>query len=160
MASDERDGGANGAAEEEVQYNAQGKKKQKHDKPKPWDHDGIDHWKIVKIAPEDNPSGLLEESSFATLFPQYRGMYETFLCCYNNEARTEEILKILARALQLDQLECIQQHLPGPAAMNFEVDTYESCGATIGIDIRVDTGDTMPVFIFRAALPLTYSFIL
>lgn len=93
MASDERDGGANGAAEEEVQYNAQGKKKQKHDKPKPWDHDGIDHWKIVKIAPEDNPSGLLEESSFATLFPQYRGMYGTFLCCYNNEARTEETLK-------------------------------------------------------------------
>lgn len=77
MASDERDGGANAAAEEEVQYNAQGKKKQKHDKPKPWDHDGIKHWEVVKIAPEDNPSGLLEESSFATLFPQYRG---TFFC--------------------------------------------------------------------------------
>jgi hypothetical protein len=93
MASDERDGGANGAAEEEVQYNAQGKKKQKHDKPKPWDHDGIDHWNIVKIAPEDNPSGLLEESSFATLFPQYRGMDETFPSCYNIEAMTEEILE-------------------------------------------------------------------
>lgn len=73
MASEERNGGANVASDEDVQFNAQGKKKQKHDKPKPWDHDGIDHWQVVKIAPEDNPSGLLEESSFATLFPQYRG---------------------------------------------------------------------------------------
>ncbi|GAQ90410.1 hypothetical protein KFL_006360020 [Klebsormidium nitens] len=75
MASEERNGGANVASDEDVQFNAQGKKKQKHDKPKPWDHDGIDHWQVVKIAPEDNPSGLLEESSFATLFPQYREKY-------------------------------------------------------------------------------------
>lgn len=37
---------------------------------KPWDHEGIDHWKYESFAKEDNPSGLLEESSFATLFPQ------------------------------------------------------------------------------------------
>jgi hypothetical protein len=29
--------------------------------------------KVDKFGKEDNPSGLLEESSFATLFPKYRG---------------------------------------------------------------------------------------
>lgn len=45
----------------------------KHDKEKPWDHDGIDHWAVPVFAKGDNPTGLLEESSFAILFPKYRG---------------------------------------------------------------------------------------
>ncbi|KAK9916407.1 hypothetical protein WJX75_002234 [Coccomyxa subellipsoidea] len=52
-----------------------GRVKGKHDKPKPWDHDGINHWEITKFSKEDNPYGLLEESSFAILFPKYRERY-------------------------------------------------------------------------------------
>jgi len=50
-------------------------KKKKYRKEKPWDTDDVDHWKIDTFKPEDNPSGLLEESSFAVLFPQYREKY-------------------------------------------------------------------------------------
>lgn len=44
-----------------------------HKKDKPWDHEGIDHWAVQPFSKDDNPNGLLEESSFATLFPKYRG---------------------------------------------------------------------------------------
>lgn len=44
-----------------------------HRKEKPWDHDGINHWEVQPFKKEENPSGLLEESAFATLFPKYRG---------------------------------------------------------------------------------------
>lgn len=47
--------------------------KGKHDKDKPWDDPSIDHWKVEKFDPSWNESGLLEVSSFSTLFPQYRG---------------------------------------------------------------------------------------
>ncbi len=37
--------------------------------------DGTDHWTIDPFRREDNPTGLLEESSFAMLFPKYRGAW-------------------------------------------------------------------------------------
>ncbi|XP_019452952.1 PREDICTED: KRR1 small subunit processome component homolog [Lupinus angustifolius] len=52
------------------------KRKVKHDKPKPWDDDpNIDHWKVHKFDPSWNEGGMLEVSSFSTLFPQYREKY-------------------------------------------------------------------------------------
>ncbi|KAL6975082.1 Ribosomal RNA assembly protein mis3 [Sarracenia purpurea var. burkii] len=51
------------------------KQKGKHDKPKPWDDPSIDHWKIEKFDPSWNEGGMLEVSSFSTLFPQYREKY-------------------------------------------------------------------------------------
>mmetsp|Transcript_9096 Transcript_9096/g.27895 ORF Transcript_9096/g.27895 Transcript_9096/m.27895 type:complete len:393 (-) Transcript_9096:144-1322(-) len=66
--------GSAGAAEAKEEQTG---KKGKYRKDKPWDHEGIDHWKPVEISAEDRPSGglMLEESSFATLFPQYREQY-------------------------------------------------------------------------------------
>jgi len=47
----------------------------KYRKEKPWDNDDIDHWKIEEWKPEILKGPLLEESSFATLFPKYREKY-------------------------------------------------------------------------------------
>ncbi|CAH9095394.1 unnamed protein product [Cuscuta europaea] len=60
---------------EEGVENRRQKHKGKHDKPKPWDDPSIDHWKVEKFDPSWNESGLLEVSSFSTLFPQYREKY-------------------------------------------------------------------------------------
>lgn len=51
------------------------KRKGKHDKPKPWDDESIDHWKVDKFDPSWNETGMLEVSSFSTLFPKYREKY-------------------------------------------------------------------------------------
>lgn len=67
--------------------NKQRKHKGKHDKPKPWDDDpNIDRWKVEKFDPSWNEGGLLEVSSFSTLFPQYRGFLRQsflYLCSCN-----------------------------------------------------------------------------
>ncbi|KAF3565714.1 hypothetical protein DY000_02019475 [Brassica cretica] len=66
---------------EELQHENQSLEKKprykgKHDKPKPWDDDpNIDRWKVEKFDPAWNPTGMLEVSSFSTLFPQYREKY-------------------------------------------------------------------------------------
>ncbi|CAN6866176.1 unnamed protein product [Brassica oleracea] len=66
---------------EELQHENQSPEKKprykgKHDKPKPWDDDpNIDRWKVEKFDPAWNPTGMLEVSSFSTLFPQYREKY-------------------------------------------------------------------------------------
>mmetsp|Transcript_30888 Transcript_30888/g.49967 ORF Transcript_30888/g.49967 Transcript_30888/m.49967 type:complete len:405 (-) Transcript_30888:597-1811(-) len=51
------------------------RKKGKHKKDKPWDDPSVDHWKVVPFEKETFTQPLLEESSFATLFPQYREKY-------------------------------------------------------------------------------------
>ncbi|KAF5949413.1 hypothetical protein HYC85_011406 [Camellia sinensis] len=59
----------------DVEQKPKTKHKGKHDKPKPWDDPNIDHWKIDKFDPSWNEGGMLEVSSFSTLFPQYREKY-------------------------------------------------------------------------------------
>ena len=52
--------------------------KKNHNKfrrPKPWDVEGTDHWHIEEWKPGYMSGPMLEESSFATLFPQYREKY-------------------------------------------------------------------------------------
>lgn len=40
-----------------------------------WDSEDIDHWTIEEFKNGDMSQPLLEESSFATLFPKYREKY-------------------------------------------------------------------------------------
>eukprot|EP00656_Telonema_subtile_P008699 TRINITY_DN14062_c0_g1_i2.p1 TRINITY_DN14062_c0_g1~~TRINITY_DN14062_c0_g1_i2.p1 ORF type:complete len:387 (-),score=138.01 TRINITY_DN14062_c0_g1_i2:184-1344(-) len=63
--------------EEPVEGEKKKKGKNIYRRDKPWDNDQIDHWKIEEWGENDNAQGshFLEESSFATLFPQYREKY-------------------------------------------------------------------------------------
>ncbi|KAM0828315.1 hypothetical protein ACQ4PT_067634 [Festuca glaucescens] len=74
MASDVE---ANAAAEAPEGKNW--KRKGKHDKEKPWDEDPtIDRWTVEKFDPSWNEGGLLEVSSFSTLFPEYTEVLRRF----------------------------------------------------------------------------------
>ena len=75
-------------------------KKKNHNKyrrEKPWDSEDIDHWKIESWDPENDKlvgGRLLEESSFATLFPKYR---ETYL---------REVWPVVTKALDAKKIAC------------------------------------------------------
>ncbi|ETV95139.1 hypothetical protein H310_11407 [Aphanomyces invadans] len=69
-------------------------KSKKHRKDKPWDSDDIAHWKVESWKDEDNKSGMLEESSFATLFPKYREKY------------LREVWPIVTKALDSVKIAC------------------------------------------------------
>lgn len=73
MASEDE---ANVVAAADTSEEKKRRRKGKHDKPKPWDENpNIDRWKVEKFDPSWNEGGMLEVSSFSTLFPQYREKY-------------------------------------------------------------------------------------
>uniref|UniRef100_A0A8C3W117 KRR1 small subunit processome component n=1 Tax=Catagonus wagneri TaxID=51154 RepID=A0A8C3W117_9CETA len=69
------------ASSQERSGRGAGKSEVRRQKPKPENRDESelltvpDGWKEPAFSKEDNPRGLLEESSFATLFPKYREAY-------------------------------------------------------------------------------------
>jgi ribosomal RNA assembly protein len=78
-----------------------GKNHNKYRRDKPWDHEGIDHWHIEEWKPEYMKAPLTEESSFATLFPQYREKY------------LREVWPLVTHELQLVGIECILNLVEG-----------------------------------------------
>lgn len=78
------------------QETSKAKNHNKYRRDKPWDTEDIDHWKIDSWGEEDKiPGGhLLEESSFATLFPKYR------------EAYLRQVWPVVTRALDQHKIAC------------------------------------------------------
>jgi len=99
--------------EKGIVRNAQGKIKKKYEKEKPWDHDGIDHWKIDKFGKEDNPTGLLEESSFAILFPKYREKY------------LRELWPVITKALKDVGIKCVLNLVEGSMTVSTTRKTFD-----------------------------------
>jgi len=66
----------------------------KYRKDKPWDNDQIDHWTQEEWKDEDLPQSLLEESSFATLFPKYREKY------------LRDVWPVVTKALESSGIDC------------------------------------------------------
>lgn len=75
--------------EKEQDDSFQTNKKGKYRKEKPWDNEEIDHWKVEEWKPEFMSGPLLEESSFAVLFPEYRENY-----LRQNWSEVNSILKV------------------------------------------------------------------
>ena len=86
----------------------------KYRKDKPWDDESIDHWKLEPWNPEAMSGSLLEESSFATLFPKF--VYQLILLhtfifmlfsqnsCRYREKYLREVWPIVTKALEVHSL--------------------------------------------------------
>ncbi|BFZ64105.1 ribosomal RNA assembly protein krr1 [Saitoella coloradoensis] len=89
-------------------------KNKRYRKPKPWDTDDIDHWKVDPFTAEDNVAGsFTEESSFATLFPKYRERY------------LREIWPHLTRALERYGLTAVLDLVEGSMTVKTTRKTYD-----------------------------------
>eukprot|EP00741_Cyanophora_paradoxa_P021483 tig00021357_g20739.t1 len=89
------------------------RKKGKHRRDKPWDVEGTDHWKIDPWTQEDNKAPLLEESSFATLFPQYREKY------------LREVWPLVTKALAAHGIACTLDAVEGSMSVRTTRKTYD-----------------------------------
>eukprot|EP00605_Chrysophyceae_sp_TOSAG23-4_P001361 GSChrysophyteH1.ASY1.ANO1.1481.1 assembled CDS len=73
---------------------ASAKNHNKYRKDKPWDNEDIDHWKQEEWNDDDLKDSLLEESSFATLFPKYRERY------------LRDVWPVVTKALESSGIDC------------------------------------------------------
>eukprot|EP01087_Luapelamoeba_hula_P009641 TRINITY_DN250_c0_g1_i1.p1 TRINITY_DN250_c0_g1~~TRINITY_DN250_c0_g1_i1.p1 ORF type:complete len:429 (+),score=124.96 TRINITY_DN250_c0_g1_i1:21-1307(+) len=93
---------------------AQKKNHKKYRKPKPWDDDSIDHWKIDPFKAEDNAGGSFrEESSFATLFPKYREKY------------LREVWPIVTSTLKSHGVDCVLNLVEGSMTVKTTRRTFD-----------------------------------
>lgn len=84
-------------ADDQQQQQSTKKNHNKYRRDKPWDNQDINHWEIDRWDEEKDqlPGGhLLEESSFATLFPKYR------------EAYLRQVWPIVTQALDKVKISC------------------------------------------------------
>ena len=56
----------------------------------------IDRWTVEPITQEDNPHGVLEESSFTILFPKYREGFFQEIWPYLTKKMSEHVTTLLA----------------------------------------------------------------
>ncbi|KAF4952195.1 hypothetical protein FGADI_6991 [Fusarium gaditjirri] len=85
-----------------------------HKKPKPWDTDDVEHWKVDPFTPKDNIGGaFLEESSFQILFPRYREIY------------LKEAWPLVTRALEKHGIACTLDLVEGSMAVKTTRKTYD-----------------------------------
>lgn len=88
-------------------------KNKKYRRDKPWDSEDIDHWKIEPFLPEDNKYPLLEESSFATLFPKYRENY------------LKQVWPLVIQALDKQGINCVLDLIEGSMTVKTTRKTYD-----------------------------------
>ncbi len=106
----------------------------KYRKDKPWDTDDIDHWKIDEWTEEDKLSGsLLEESSFATLFPKYREKY------------LRDVWPVVTKALEGKGLDCELNLLEGSMTVRTTRKTKDPYSIMKGRDLIKLLARSIPV---------------
>jgi ribosomal RNA assembly protein len=87
----------------------------KYRKDKPWDTDDIDHWKVEDWNPEHLKGSLLEESSFATLFPKYREKY------------LREVWPVITKSLEKHGISCELNLVEGSMTVRTTRKTKDPC---------------------------------
>jgi len=89
------------------------KNHRKYRKDKPWDSEDIDHWKIDPFKKGEMITNLMEESSFATLFPKYREKY------------LQEIWSMVTKALAEFGIDCVLDVIEGSMTVKTTRKTWD-----------------------------------
>ncbi|PGH27956.1 hypothetical protein AJ80_00210 [Polytolypa hystricis UAMH7299] len=85
-----------------------------YEKPKPWDTDDIDKWKVEEFKPEHNSGGTFtEESSFVSLFPKYREVY------------LKETWPLITKSLEKHGIACTLDLVEGSMTVKTTRKTYD-----------------------------------